>query len=70
MLDFKKDMVSLSLKYPFIKKVMIDSESWGEMCVSFDKMLGEPQGYTEKYIESKSGSMCFQKLCVEKLDEE
>lgn len=49
---------------------MIDPESWGEMCVSFDKMLGEQQGYTEKYIESKSGSMCFQKLCVEKLDEE
>lgn len=70
MLDFRRDMVTLSLKYPFIKKVIIDGQAWSDMCKSFDKMLGEGEGHTENHIEQKSGSMCFEKLCVEKVNEE
>lgn len=69
MLDFRRDMVSLSQKYPFIKKVIIDADAWSEMCASFDVMLGNERGQTEKHIDLKSGSMCFEKLYVEKLDE-
>jgi hypothetical protein len=70
MLDFRRDMITLSQKYPFIKKVIIDSESWSEMCASFDVMLGQARGETEKHINLKNGSMCFEKLYVEKINEE
>ncbi len=54
MLEFRKDMISLSQKYPFIKKVIIDANSWSEMCASFDVMLGQEKGDTEKHINLKN----------------
>lgn len=69
MLEFRKDMISLSQKYPFVKKVIIDADSWSEMCASFDVMLGQEKGGTEKHINLKNGSMCFEKLYVEKINE-
>lgn len=69
MLDFRRDMITLSQKYPFVKKVIIDEKSWSKMCESFDTMLGEDKGHTESHIQSKNGSMCFEKLCVEKVNE-
>jgi hypothetical protein len=69
MLDFRRDMVTLSQKYPFVKKVIIDEKAWSKMCESFDVMLGQAKGDTEKHINLKSGSMCFEKLYVEKVDE-
>jgi len=70
MLEFRRDMISLSQKYPFVKKVIIDGKSWSKMCESFDVMLGNEKGETEKHIQVKNGSMCFEKLYVEKVDEE
>ena len=69
MLNFRQDMIQLSLKYPFIKRVIIDEESWSEMCASFDVILGQEKGDTEKHINLKNGSMCFEKLYVEKINE-
>jgi hypothetical protein len=66
MLNFRQDMIQLSLKYPFIKRVIIDEESWSEMCASFDKLLGQTKGETESHINLKQGSMCFEKLYVER----
>lgn len=65
MLNFRQDMIQLSLKYPFIKKVVINEESWSEMCSSFDKLLGQTKGDTEKHINLKKGSMRFENLYVE-----
>ena len=70
MLDFRRDMISLSQKYPFIKKVIIDQNAWSDMCKSFDVMMGQEKGTTEKHIDMKNGSMMYESLYVEKLDEE
>ena len=70
MLNFRQDMIQLSLKYPFIRKVIIDEESWSQMCASFDSLLGQTKGETENHIDLKQGSMCFEKLYVEKEKED
>ncbi|NVM34829.1 MAG: hypothetical protein HWN81_04490 [Candidatus Lokiarchaeota archaeon] len=70
MLNFRQDMIQLSLKYPFITKVIIDEESWSQMCVSFDNLLGQTKGETENHIDLKQGSMRFEKLHVEKEKED
>jgi hypothetical protein len=70
MLDFRKDMLEISKKYPFIKKVLVSQDAWSEMCVSFDKTLHRSKGTTEKHIKDLNGSMRFEDLFVEKYDEE
>jgi len=66
--EFRLEMVKLSQKYPFIKRVTIDEDAWGAMCKSFDKNFDREEGTTEKHISSCDGSMKFQDLFVENED--
>lgn len=66
MSTFRQDMINLSSKYSFVKKVIISDESWEDMCKSFDKDLDRSEGTTQKHIADLNGSMCFETLYVEK----
>lgn len=68
--SFREDMIILSQKYPFIKKVVISDVGWSDMCKSFDKMLKREAGETEMHIKENQGSMKFDKLFVEPDNEE
>ena len=70
MLNFREEMIQLSLKYPFIKKIIISQEGWSDMCKSFDKMLEREAGETESHIKDLNGSMKFENLFVEPENEE
>lgn len=65
MMNFREDMIQLSLKYPFIKKVVIESDKFDRMCDSFDKTLNQEVGTVRKHIADKDGSMMFEELYVE-----
>jgi hypothetical protein len=70
MLGFRQEMMQLSLKYPFIKKVVIDNETFGEMCDSFDKTLGQEIGTVREHVKEKGGSFLFESLYVEPEDKD
>lgn len=70
MLEFRKDMLALAKKYPDIVKVVITPNAWAKMCESFDKQLKEKPGHVAAHIKEKGGSMQFEQMLVEPVNEE
>lgn len=56
---FMQDMMKLSLKYPFIQKVVVSKGAYELICSHLDSVTQQEEGTVKKHIEQNPETGCI-----------